>query len=43
MDAINLKLSQEVMEVFKGQLEFFMTERYGDDFQVYREVLFGSS
>lgn len=43
MDAINLKLSQEVLEVFKGQIEFFMTERYGDDFQVYREVLFGSS
>jgi len=43
MDAINLKLSQEVLEVFKGQIEFFMTERYCDDFQVYREILLGSS
>ena len=43
MDAIDLKLSQEVLGVFKGQIEFFMTERYGDDFQVYREVLLGSS
>lgn len=43
MDAINLKLSREVLGVFNGQIEFFMTERYGDDFQVYREVLLGSS
>ena len=39
MEAIDLKLSKEVLDVFKGQIEFFMTERYADDYQVYREIL----
>jgi len=42
MEAINLKLGKEVLSVFKGQIEYFMTERYGDDYQVYREILLGN-
>ena len=43
MEAIDLKLSKDVLNVFKGQTEFFMTERYADDYKVYREILLESS
>lgn len=37
MEAIDIKLSNEVLGVLKGQIEFFLTERYDDYYQLYRE------
>jgi hypothetical protein len=42
MRPLNLCLDDEVLKVFKGQIEFYLTERYGDDYEVYRESLLSS-
>ena len=39
MEAIDVRITEEPLNVFKGQMEYFMTGRYGDDYQVYRELL----
>jgi len=39
MRPLNLCLNDEVLKVFKGQIEFYLTERYGDDYKIYRELL----
>ena len=37
IEAIDIKLSNEVLGVLKGQIEFLLTERYDDYYQLYRE------
>lgn len=36
---LDLRLCDDVLEVFKGQLEHYMTGRYEGDYQIYRESL----
>ena len=35
----DLQLSDEAMNVFLGQIEFFLTGEYSGDYQIYRELL----
>ena len=38
MHSLNLCLDDGVLKVFKGQIGFYLTERYGDDYKTYREL-----
>jgi len=43
LEAVDLRLVDEVVKVFLGQVEFYMTGSYRGDYQVYRESLISES